>query len=871
MPQIQILDPVPSFGSELGKSLGTGISQGINQGISANLQNMLSRKKERGNVRRDINALTKRYAKDTFLPDQLHGFEKRALELLESGEARSSQEATLGAFEEFAQQKIQEDLGKKPEKSFLQKNFGIEKPEKGPLSGKYGLENLKEDLKGAASKFGYPFAALASLGPQALQGLGYAGRYGIYKAQGLDDKQIAAQESALAQATREGEEATGIINPIAPGGTSLLEGYERFTGGRGAGVTPTQRTIQGGLVGGIPGAAANVVNELGQELGLPAPAQAAIDALTFVGTLKAQPHIKLPSFKANKKVLSKAEEVAAKTGQTAEEVIQNAQQKSGASLEKALAGDATEINKLNRAITVEAPAISKKVEQVNKNFFDKKAAIKEREAFGAKLPESPFYEYFAAEAKEAKKLASKKSETVAKEAENAARIKPLEEKVSSRLQDEKNQLRELQKSKGGLQGNALDRVEASIVLKERQIEKTLEELKDLRYELKYGRKRPSEAEIDAAIKKSGEEIAKEAKNPTPAGQKKIADQLKLDKEYIDRAEKLAARGELPGEIRPDTFIKMKQKYLDGYNAMIQELRAEIKSLKGARDAESLQKIANNRKAIDVLQGRTKRLKADIINQTDKIKAMKAIEGPSGAFYRQQLKGLQKDVAQFQHDFFRNVGQPETVRQVETNYIARNKIAEIPKTKKSVDEAVKIGEEVGKNPTQENLKVAAELTGEKPEVLKKETENFGDIIKKNGEKIEAGKANEIDIQKTEKKIDGFLRFKMNLGSAGIHFFVGALTGIVENEMEIKIPRTYLYGAASIAYGGSDLIRGTQRSTGRSIGFGAGHFFVNYIYNTKEADKLKSLRQKGPNEYSEYVQSLKKRYSAKRVNEIIDQSK
>jgi len=90
-----------------------------------------------------------------------------------------------------------------------------------------------------------------------------------------------------------------------------------------------------------------------------------------------------------------------------------------------------------------------------------------------------------------------------------------------------------------------------------------------------------------------------------------------------------------------------------------------------------------------------------------------------------------------------------------------------------------------------------------------------------------------------------------------------TGTVENEFGIKVPRTYLYGTAT-------LLGRPGRIAGRYFGFSGGHKLVNYLYDTIESNKLKDLR-KNPNEYSKHIQSLKKRYSAQRVNKIISGSK
>ena len=87
-------------------------------------------------------------------------------------------------------------------------------------------------------------------------------------------------------------------------------------------------------------------------------------------------------------------------------------------------------------------------------------------------------------------------------------------------------------------------------------------------------------------------------------------QIELDQHFLDRADKLKERGELPGEIENDTHLRIMEKYLEVYDAKAKQLQEEINSLKGARDAESLKKISDNRKAIQHLKARQKRHRAN---------------------------------------------------------------------------------------------------------------------------------------------------------------------------------------------------------------------------------------------------------------------
>lgn len=700
------------------------------------------------------------------------------------------------------------------------------------------MSKLKEDVKGGASKIAYPFVETAQFFNKAKQEAETAIRNLYALSQGETQQEFQQEES------------------LRPKGRNLEEDFLKLTEGRGPGENIVERATQGALATGHPaGALPPILREGQQELGieLPAPVQAAVDTLEFVLAIKSGKNIKLPSLKANRKVISNAEKVAAQTGLKVEEVIEKARQESGADLQKAAQGNANEINKLNRKISIEAPG-AEKISKTEKTVFNPKEAIKQREAFGKKVETSPLADYFAAE-----KAVEHRPETLVKQKEITESLAPRVTKLEGEISSDRADLRQMQLSRKQYAGNELARVESNIALKERAIQKKMEELKDLQYEMKYFRKRPTEAEIDAAVKKSAEAYVEEARNPTPEGQKKAQKQLDLDKQYIENAENILNRGELPGEIRPDTHIKMKQKYLDGYNAMIRDLREEIKSLKGAKDAESLKRIADNKKAINALENRARRLKSDIVNQTDKIKAMKGLEGPSGAFYKQQLKGLHKDMAQFQHDFFKHV-KDKTLRQKITEKTAEAPIKEVGK---QFEKATKLGEEVGKNPTKENVAEAAKETGQNPETIKEETKKLGDEMSERSKKIKEGKATEKDINETESFIKEYLNPLKNAKAAVIHFGVGSIVGVIENEFGIHIRRDYLYGAASLA-------GKPTRQIGRGFGFGLGHSFVNHIYDKAEGSKLKTLR-KNPNEYTKYIQSLRKRYGPKRINQMIEYSK
>ena len=135
---------------------------------------------------------------------------------------------------------------------------------------------------------------------------------------------------------------------------------------------------------------------------------------------------------------------------------------------------------------------------------------------------------------------------------------------------------------------------------------------------------------------------------------------------------------------------MKDKYLKAYKTAIKEARDTIQSLKGEKDVNSIRTMRQKQDLIDTLSNRVKRLEADIINQTDKLKSLGALNKPSGAFYKNQLKSLKKDQALFKHDLFEHK-------------IVKNPVeAKADSAFKKAREDFKQGEKVGKDPTKKIL-------------------------------------------------------------------------------------------------------------------------------------------------------------------------
>lgn len=840
MPQIQILDPVPNFQTELAKNLGQGFNKGLEKGIASGLSKMLQTKKQISKV---PSALKAAFGKDF---DKLDP--QARLKLIEEANAATQE---LGDAHLASQYIANNYFNPQPNQS-KQKNKGQltkEKDEDNQVTAFFrdmfegaeefvpsSWEQAWEDVKGASAQAVHGVAKGVDFIPDAQNAIKYGVRKLFSKIKGESDEEFWKNEDRLEAETKAEEKKLGHPLPLSNHGTKLSEYVDQKSGGRGQPRNAADRTIQAGLGAGPPGAAVQGAKEVQDELGieLPAPVQAALDAFEYVVAIKSGKNIKLPSLKANKRILSNAERVAAETGMKVEEVIEKARQESGADLQKAQAGDATEINKLNNRITKQAPG-SEKVTKTEKTVFNPKAAIKQREAFAEKVKDSPIADYLAAE-----RAVEHRPETIAKQKEIIETNQPKITKLEKDIAADKADLRQMQLSRKEHSGNALERIESNILHKERSIQKKMDELKDLQYEMKYFRKRPTEAEIDLAVKKSAEAIVEEARNPTAEGQKAIERQLELDKKYIEKAQKLIERGELPGDLYPDTHIKMKQKYLDGYQAMIRELQQEIRSLKNAKDAASLQKIAQNKTAIEQLQKRAKRLESDIVNHKDKLKAVRALEGPSGAFYKNQMKGMHQDLAQFKHDFFK-YHKDKTVKQQITEKTAEPAIKE---TGKKFEEAKKAAQKAAENPTKENVKEVADKTG----TSEKSVAEVFEEVHKATEKAEQGTATDADAMRLAKNLH---KWAAGGALAGI---TGVFQALAEHEWGFKPKASWI-----------------RLFTGEAISrvpiLGHVYDFVREGLEQKTAQTISDETRGKVRERFEAIKKLREKYSTSKANRIL----
>lgn len=612
---------------------------------------------------------------------------------------------------------------------------------------------------------------------------------------------------------------------------TLTEMFDEATQGRGIPENFAERVLSAYPYGPY-GIAAAAVGEGLQEIGAPAEIAIPAEILTFFLSR----HIQRPDVK---NFFNRVTKTAEQTGKSVEQVIEDASKASGISPQQIAQGDQAAIKALSQRIT-SSPEVSKKVQAAPKTTFNPKKAAREREIFGAKLAESPLEAHYASEERALKREAGKGRDIRAREAEIRARLEPEEKKLFENIRHKKDQLVRIEQER--LKAPSEDvrgRLDTHHQYQLRSIKEDTEKLKDIQYEMKYGRPRPSEAEIDAQIQNSLKKYEEGIKNPSENTFKDVSKQLELDKQYIDKAKKIIERGELPGDIRPDTFIKMKQKYLDAYKEAIKDAKEVVRSLKGEADIESLRTIREKERLAEILETRVKRLQSDIINQTDKLKALGALEKPSGAFYKNQLKSLEKDHGLFKHDLFkRNV--IKSPKEIKTEKIFSEKSPEFQKAKAAAE-----------NPSSSNIEKVAEETGKSKESIGEYLKRIRNEASSMGEKVKNGTLTPKDESKFAKRLRlGSMRF-------GAGFSLGALQALSEEYFGYKPTLQMLRYGMYVGTGAA----GYSTLGGAVIG----HKAIRSLFDNAQANELKKLKN-NPAEWNRYVSNLRNRAGDAKVKRI-----
>jgi hypothetical protein len=504
----------------------------------------------------------------------------------------------------------------------------------------------------------------------------------------------------------------------------------------------------------------------------------------------------------------------------------------GVSVIKAAEGDSKALNEIQK----ESTKVAKTFERAEK--FNRKEIEKIRGEKAEKLVQSPLEEYYAP-----KKEVVHRPETLAKEAE---RIKPLQAKIKQSERSLLNLQYDILKAEERLKDGAAElgesgvkRVQALIDHNKLQHQKHLNEIRAAQFEIKYGKPPATTEQIQVQISKSFDEIRAGIKDPTAAKVQKLEKALEQNKEAVETAQRLTDRGELPGPKVFDEFIKIKQEYVKAYGDLIEELGTFIRENKGDKALAS--QVENARRIKGLVEQSRERAKASIVNQTDKRKAMKTLEGASGALWKNLLKDVRTDVDAFKKQWVKvnsvmNPAEKRTLEAVQKTGVAKKDY----KTPASTPKPLEAGAEA---------KAGAQK--------KKADQEFKDTIGSFGEKFQGGKSTEKDIVKAENAMQKYLKRlngipgKLLKGGA-----IGALQSIFEEMTGIKIPVGIL-GAA---------IPGNLYGRGAGIGGAAiGHRYTTKLFDYIEEQKLRKLRN--TQEFQKYRKELEQRYSAARANRIV----
>jgi hypothetical protein len=917
MPQLQILPAAPSFGSELGKALGGGFGKGVSEGLQERL-NTFHDEKLKLEKNRVKHAGTHKFHKNEF------GFkdipEEDNLEIFKAGRKYIEQgfdhdEAVEKAFQDY-RLKSEEEIEDKEPPSFAKRIGEI------PVRALAGLSGaIPELLSGAKKIFAPPeerapkipreniperLEEAEKLGPQVynkfLSTLSNEEFMSLPRNKQIElsqqlGQQIIPQEvgQTLARGIlgRGGAErlaqAGGL--PTVEFGTEPAQAVGETTGRllRDLGLFQAAGQFAGlgkraGAAGGLFGGAAAGEQALAGEaptIGTVAP------AALFGAGAEVAPEIlgRLFRFLGNKLPIKRAvpgkrppaiKEIEFKPGkipppptpgpQTAQEAqslyndivnesVKNLSER-GITLEAINAGDPTALKELQKESNKVA-GLFKDAEKINLKEFQK-----QQKDILKKIPESPLEKYYAP-----KKEVVRKPETIAKELE---RIKPIETSIKQnerRVRDLQYQIlsADEQLRSGVLNAQEAERVRATRKVNAFSHAKAMDAIKNAKFDIKYGRPPATSEEIGKQITDTFEKLREGIKNPSAKKVELFRKGFERDKALIDDAQRLAARGRLPGPEVFDEYIKIHREYVKSYDDLLNELKDFISENKGkpklsakVKNAENLAKIVKNNQKLG---------KAKIALQEDKRKALRILEKPSGAFIKNSLRDTKRDIEAFQKDFFKwnKIAEGPEKKVAE---IAKEKIKPLPKvaekakdTAKEFKETAQAAEAAAKDPTGPKLKSAAERAGMTKEEYQEYIRKIRNKMEDAGAKIKLGTAS----PETEKGIikDLLLRYKKlpQIPKALVGgVIIGTIQGVGEEVFGKKIPQTLLFLPA---YGAIKGGVGTRTGAGAIASLVSN--FIRKTFNSASANRLKELR-KNPREYNAHYRKLQSKYGNARAAKI-----
>jgi len=798
-----------SFGQIIGEGLGTGITKGFGEGYKQYQKGEETKAKElirqRGKLRSSAKTGLGMYDEyKSFTPEMKGELESLMGDFIERG--LSADEAFTQAYEQMtgAQEEGQD------QSSLWSQQLGA----KGSP-----LEQLTKEITD------YPEAFSRQLAQMGRKGVGAA--EGLYNA--LTGGKTTSPIQGLAPSGRETIERE-------PQGTPATDFYDKIVGEKGI-PRSGKEDIASSVIFGAPGMAGKAGSLALKEMGAPEWVQELGDVVIMFLTQGG-----ISAFQKAAPTLQKLSTLAKESGMAAEDIVKAA----GVDISKLAQGEEAALTALKNKLSP-APEVSKKVTKAPKKVYDKQAGIREREIFGERLPESPLDYYEGIRTEKSRTESAKRDTTKAREAEVRERLAPDEKAKYNEYKAEKDKLTDLQRGrKKATSQKEIDRIG---VLEERQaakLDKISNDLKDIQYEMKYAQKRPTEEHVNSLIEKQVKAIEDYVANPTEEITAKLKKDLADEEVFLDRAEKIMERGELPGEVRPDSFIKMKKKYQDGYKAAVRKNKELIKDLKGSKAKSDIDKLAELKKQNKIFENRIQNLENRITVQKDNIKAMRALDKPSGSFYKQQLKSTRKDLDQFQRDFFKQK-RIKSPTEMKVSKQMSKETAKYEKAKPEIEKGKKLIEE----PTKENIREAAK------EADMTESEFSGALkeMRKGTEKV-ASKMKDPNVTPTY--IQGLInklikKTKDNYKKLSLGFVAGSIIEVFNQEFGFKLDNAYVRGIVAL---------GSARwNPGVTVGKEA----VNWIYDHAQAAHLRTLKGK-PVARNKYLKQMESRNGKTKMNRV-----
>ena len=723
-------------------------------------------------------------------------------------------------------------------------------------------EGLGEDVKGAVAKMARGPVGLLDVTGRLGDFLGGLGTKAVQSLRGMTPEQIAAQD----------ERAKDLPKPFLDT-SGVLEKFDELTGGRGiigenvegdilGNVNKAiQRVVGASSLGGLPMVAAQSGEEILKSAGFGEIAQ----FIGGLGGLAAAEKLGLslaPIFQRLEKIVSrvpsasKALNEASKVAEIPKEkIVQEAAQnleRRGVNVLKAGEGDPAALNELQ-----------KEVNKVSETFQTaERQSVKElqkvRQDIAKKLPESPLEKYYAP-----KKEVVSRPETIAKE---EARISPLQSQIKQNERRLKNLQYEVLNGKSALrEGNlvpeAIARLESNLALNRLHHEKTLNEIRNLNFEIKYKRPPMTTENIQKQIEETFTKLREGIKNPTAEKVEAFRKGIERDREAIATAEKLAARGEIPGKPVFDEFIKIHEQYNKAYSDLSKELGDFIKDKKGNK--RLAKQVANATELRRIVDEAKKIGEAKVANQIDKRRAMREIDKPaSGAFYRQMLKDLRKDVDAFQRDFFKwkQIANSEEakVAQKGAEAIKSSAAAKEGKALGSPQKVVQEAKEAIIKPTEEKINTIAQEANASPQEIK----SFLGEMKDGWKNLETKFKNKALKDKDISTFSGRLSKELQKIKSGIKsgLIIGSIQGLIEQFTGYKPSQSIIGGAAVV------FTPGGLKSRGAALGLTP--IIAQWIRNGFEyldAQELKSFRNTP--KFNQRVKELNEKYPTAKVNRIV----